>query len=266
MKMMKWKVLAAAVGFALASQASAAVVDPINGPGGYGSLVLNVWNGTSKYVRNLGTIDTWLTNNSNGTFTQSAYANASHTFFDGGTLGSASSSSSVFDTLFTSTTGVLWNVMAAFTDFTLGQYNGVASTGSATLGMVTQGVETGVSNNATLMGNLNGSGPGNAAGEYNATSISVAGAFSNSYFSAISSGSTSAAIGSSMQFFGIVDDLATASTTPSARTPFAGMFSLASDGTLTYSVAAAAVPLPGALWLLASGLFGFFAVGRRKSA
>src|SRR5262249_26939776 len=43
-----------------------------------------------------------------------------------------------------------------------------------------------------------------------------------------------------------------------------GHWTLAANGTVMYSIGAAAVPLPAGVWLLGSGLLGFFAVGRRR--
>src|SRR5262245_54600654 len=109
----KLKALAVAVGLVAATSANAVLNHPINGPivagdgNTYGSLVLNVWNATSKYSRDLGNINTWVTNNSNGTLTLSAFGNSSHSFFDGG---GSNSLTSLFDTLFGAAGITGWNV------------------------------------------------------------------------------------------------------------------------------------------------------------
>src|SRR5262245_7025009 len=117
----KLKLLAAAVTLAISAQAGAAsLIDPTTG---YGSLVLNVWDNTNRYVRNLGQISDWLTNNENGTVTLKPFASSSHQWGQGAT-------SPLFDTLFGSPSGtVRWNVMAAFTDQNNFQYDGIATSG-----------------------------------------------------------------------------------------------------------------------------------------
>jgi hypothetical protein len=45
----------------------------------------------------------------------------------------------------------------------------------------------------------------------------------------------------------------------------AGQWTLASDGTATYTLAGGSpVPLPGALWLFGSGLMGLVGISRRR--
>src|SRR5262249_12508556 len=158
-----------------AANASAALTHPINGtPAGdgnvYGSLILNVWNGTNRYTRDLGSINTWLSNPSTGTTpTLTPFQASSHTFFDGG---ASNSTTSLFDTL-SGTAGITgWNVMAAFTDQTNANFNGVATTGNAATTFANGNqVENAIVANGNLVGNLNAlGGQPNANGEYNATS------------------------------------------------------------------------------------------------
>jgi len=47
---------------------------------------------------------------------------------------------------------------------------------------------------------------------------------------------------------------------------FSGLWTLASNGTLTFASAAAPVPLPPAVWLLGSALVGLVGVGRRRNS
>lgn len=255
----KLKVAVLAVGMFAAAGANAALNKPINGATAgdgntYGSLILNVWDGTNKLVRDLGTIDTWLSNNSDGTLTQTSFGNTGHIF----------SAGSLFSSLFGTPNGtVRWNVMAAFTDQINGLYNGVATTGGATTNFNQQNAETGIGNVETYFGAIN---PGTvpALGEKNVTSLTAAGQGTDNFFT--NSSGTSAAVGNSLSFFAFLDDLSTPNTGPTTKSTFAGTFSLASDGTLNYTVAASPVPVPGALLLLGSGLFGLVTVGRRRKS
>lgn len=75
--------------------------------------------------------------------------------------------------------------------------------------------------------------------------------------------------GDSLAFY-LVNGNAILASTPAIVTQFANatgdwLWSLASDGTLSYG-SAAPVPLPAAVWLLLSGLLGVGAVGRRSAA
>lgn len=53
---------------------------------------------------------------------------------------------------------------------------------------------------------------------------------------------------------------------PARMTQYAYTWALNEEGDLTYNAAPAAVPLPAAVWLLASGLVGLVGVGRRRVA
>lgn len=91
-----------------------------------------------------------------------------------------------------------------------------------------------------------------------------AGALSwNNNFGGVVGYANDAGVGQSMAFYDVGYD---SSFTSSVVTALAGMFSLAADGTLTYSVSGGATPtpVPPALWLLGSALVGLVGVSRRK--
>jgi hypothetical protein len=80
-------------------------------------------------------------------------------------------------------------------------------------------------------------------------------------------GVTDVAEGSLNDFYNFTQTKTATSTTASPSTPtLLGTFSL-SGSTLTYTAAGStAVPLPAAVWLLGSGLFGLVGIGRRRAA
>lgn len=91
----------------------------------------------------------------------------------------------------------------------------------------------------------------------------------NSAFNATSS--FDGAADSTMSFWHLTNSGSTGSfltkTKPVDATEFAGSWTLASNGDLTYSSGAPAeVPLPAAVWLLGSALLGMAGVARRKKA
>lgn len=81
---------------------------------------------------------------------------------------------------------------------------------------------------------------------------------------------TTAGIGQSMNFYYLANSGSTTTFTtrvrPATLTEFAGQWTLAQDGTLTYAAAVppSAVPVPAAVWLLGSAMVGLVGVARRK--
>ena len=73
--------------------------------------------------------------------------------------------------------------------------------------------------------------------------------------------SNTGALGDSLLFTQFTSS-STSNLAKAIVTPFAGNWSLSSNGALTYNVSA--VPVPAAAWLFASGLVGMIGVARRK--
>jgi len=74
-----------------------------------------------------------------------------------------------------------------------------------------------------------------------------------------------AALAESMSMFFVGLDPADDTGATSRVDTFSGLWSLASNGSLTFASAAAPVPLPPAVWLLGSALVGLVGVGRRRN-
>jgi hypothetical protein len=75
-----------------------------------------------------------------------------------------------------------------------------------------------------------------------------------------------AAVGSALNFYSyVVSGSASDQPTTASTATKLGSFTL-TGSTLTFAVAAAATPIPAALWLLSSGLLGLGAARRRRSA
>lgn len=272
--MMKMKTLAAAIAFAAAGSANAAI-DLANT--GNSSLVLAVWDNVAQesYIRNLGYHMT--------DFLPSVVAtDAGHTF------------NFAADPLFASIFGnnnasnIFWNVVAA------------DSTGSGTIvgrqiiSTATFGAEatsfsitnTGVSNAASLFTTFfqNANTQPSPDSTTCSTSMSCystdagdlqyAGDTSwGPYWGQVLTSLNSAGnLGQSLGFYSFTPN-GTFGLNQSIKTRYENAYGMASwtllaDGSLTYSIAGApaAVPVPAAAWLLGSGLVSLVGVARRRTA
>lgn len=108
-----------------------------------------------------------------------------------------------------------------------------------------------VNNNAALNDTTSSTGGASYAG---------AGSWNNN-FGGVVGFNNDAGLGESMSFYQVAYN---ESFDASVVNQLAGMFSLASNGNLTYTVGGAPVPVPPALWLLGSALVGLVGVSRRK--
>ena len=127
-------------------------------------------------------------------------------------------------------------------------------------------VKGGASNVNSLIGAWN-----NAIGSTNADTSTLAGWGTGTYGNIAKSGfiganpDSGAAIGSAQTLF-LASNGASGGTTVANIQATSGTFTLNKNGTLSYSGGTVVTPIPGAMWLLGSGLFGLVGVSRRRRA
>ncbi len=270
MKQLKRIALGVTVAFVAIGNANAALVNGTNAATGSSLLLTaygNVGGVITSYTRDLGQ---FLSNTLNlatpgvvnsATGTNTAWNTSGFTFSNAG------------DSLFTSLFGlggslitsgtIKWAVVAADSTsspvpaqlvYTASAISGPTANNTSVIG------SSGAVN--TFINNQAGAGP-----SYSTTGSGVDSAAQSAF-------SASGLFGSSNIFGNAFNtDLAfyysktsgTSGLSASNRSIFGGAWQLGSDGSVTYSVAGGSpVPLPAAAWLLASGLLGLAAVGRRR--
>lgn len=283
---MKLKLIVAAVAFAAAGQASAAIV---LSPTGNGELFLSAYDAAANksYTRDLGiTIDQFLAAGTTAPVSGSTYAfnpSATPATAPGNvvtpgyklTFGADSLLQSFMGATGSGTlnSGIIWNIGAADSSGVnryLTTTNAPASTPSSLTGgqLRTFANVDGYLGGANALGtNFTGTNGSNTATPADGTAYFTT--FGNNWLGSANFDST-ASVGQNLNFL-MLSTVGTKSTTPIAVTEYKNvngnaMWNLASDGTLTYSAPAAvsAVPVPAAVWLLGSGLIGMVGVARRR--
>lgn len=273
---MKMTLVAGALALAVAGQANASIV---NGDSGSSDLVLSIWDTTTltSYTADLGVnMSAFLANVSgtNTALTAGTSSYGSHTFAADALLSSFLTSVNMATTV--------WNVTA------IDNAGTTAFQGKQLLTTTNANILQGATNsqalgqtNTTLLTAIGNEGfyvtaATSAAGSANSvTAASGSNAYAGSNLfgtngSTKLSFNTTAALGSSLDFWYLTPSTQSANSKATVaefgNTAGVATWKLASDGTLTYNVAA--VPEPGEWLLMLSGLglIGFIATRRRNNA
>ena len=248
---MKLKFLVAALAFAAASPAFAAIA---NGDTGNGQLFMSVWDPVAQtsYIRNLNVdMNTFIANGNTSGYSL--------------TYAADSALSGAYN--LASNTNLVYNVAAL--DSTGGTVVGgqrYLSTTNATQAVVQQTSNSNLTSGfATVNSYVNATAlnPADSSTWTAADGLAYFGSGFKTNWNGKASFNSTAAVGTALNFYALQVS-STSGLAKIAGTPFAGSWNLGTNGTLSYSVAA--VPLPPAVWLLGSGLIGMVGVARRSRA
>jgi hypothetical protein len=274
---MKLKHIAAGVAMAFAAGSANAAFTLGNDPANGSSLFVVAWanvGGTiESYARNLGAFLSTTLNQSNpadintATAPNTAWQTPGFTFTNSG------------DTLFTGTFGsggslitgdtIHWGVFAvdSLSSPVPAQVVYTTNSPAATAGTNTSTASSASNVSTNYLTALNPPGPCSGLScvvTGNGQNSGAGPAFSSQLFAANNPFST--AFNSALDFWynRTTSGIGSASA---SRQEFAGTWDLMNDGTVVYSVAGgtAPVPLPGAVWLLGSGLLGLATIARRRN-
>lgn len=272
---MKMTMLAAALALTVAGQANAAIVTGTTSTTGSSNLILSIWTATASFTQDLGINMSTFLAGVTGTNTALTASTASV----GSTLFTTDAAS-----FLAANAGAVWNVTAVdslgttgFSEIGAGKSlltttnaNIKSAANSLATAQLNTGILTSITNANTYYTSAN-----NAAGA--ATSVTAissdayyaGGAMLGANLSSKATFDTTAAIGSTMNFWYVTPSSTVASAKASVaqfgNTAGVSTWTLASNGNLTYVAPVAAVPEPGEWLLMLSGLalIGFVATRRK---
>lgn len=261
---MKMKALAAVVAMCAAGGANAAIDLGGTGLGDNTELFLSAWDPVNQvsYTRDLGihyadflstaqnTSASWAGSDNTVWATQFGASNMADLRWNVAAVNNFDSTYSNINTYgYMATSNDSPALMKSTTDVNLSSIDNAILSGKNYIQYV-NGSDTNAAVNATL-----------GYGVADAGAYAGSGSWNNN-FGGVVGYADDAGIGQSMAFYQVGYD---SSFTTSVVTAMAGLFSLAADGTLTYTVGSVpTVPVPPALWLLGSALVGLVGVSRRK--